>query len=546
VVAFTVSTTDGGAAAAIGAQLNSSAAFAAALQTPLQAALPGLSTVAATPPATLVALTGAYPCAAGSYLSGAACQPCAVGSVAPLAGAATCFVCPAHTAWMNSTACQVCPNNAITSPATPVQCACAPGFYDSRFGVSLDSPLCLACPLGGVCTTGLVAADQDWWRESTLSDVFYKCLVGNCLPENVTGPLNQQALLANQSVALVAEFLQHAPSYTSAAPTNCVLGNAGPLCSLCLPGYVLQSRRCLPCPPGDDWSAWSAGEKSSLVILCAFGGFVVILLAFFQPLLPWLETAAGHAAGFASSALDWFSALPILLMRKCIPKMEPPPPKIPDTPTSSVTAKGPRWPTIDYSPHAHVHSGSDASGSDGGGSSSGDEQEEAEDRWVAGEVGAALTMLNSVRDSLASALDYGKIIINFYQVVSTFIRTLDIPWPHVFTAIMSKISLVNLNLVHLPKAACLNQGVNYYAEFNGYTLGLLATLLFMAGFWALGTLVVAPISLRRLDEEERRRRLSRFSSTCQQRMLMVLFMVYPGVSIVIFGTLSASGRAPQA
>ena len=57
----------------------------------------------------------------------------------------------------------------------------------------------------------------------------------------------------------------------------------------------------------------------------------------------------------------------------------------------------------------------------------------------------------------------------------------------------------------------------------------------MAGFWALGSHVVAPLSLRSLSEEERERRRSRFSSTCQQRMLMLLFVVYPGVSISIFG-----------
>ena len=448
-VAFTVSTTDAGVAATIGAQLGSTAAFAAALQAPLQAALPTLSAVTATAPATLQALTGAYPCAPGSYLSGSVCQPCAIGSVAPSAGAVTCAVCPARSAWMNATSCQACPNNALTSPDTPVQCACAPGFYDSLFGASLDSPVCLSCPLGGVCATGLVAADVDWWRQSTVSDVFYKCDVGNCLAENVTGPLNQQAVLANLSAAQIVAFLQ-APSNASTAPTNCIAGNTGPLCSLCLPGYALQSGRCLPCPPEDAWAAWPAGDKSALLALCAFGGILFILVAFFQPLFPRLEKAAGKAGGVAGAALDYFSALPVMLIQKCVPKKAepaPPPPKIPDTPPSARGAGGPRWPTIDYYHHdAPEESGSEGS-SESGSSSSGDEQEEAENNWVAGEVGAALAMFNSVIDSLADAASYGKILINFYQIVSTFIKTLDIPWPAVFVAWSSKISVINLNLV---------------------------------------------------------------------------------------------------
>jgi hypothetical protein len=37
--------------------------------------------------------------------------------------------------------------------------------------------------------------------------------------------------------------------------------------------------------------------------------------------------------------------------------------------------------------------------------------------------------------------------------VSTFISTLDIPWPRVFTSIMSRVNVINLNLLTLPKAA---------------------------------------------------------------------------------------------
>ena len=124
---------------------------------------------------------------------------------------------------------------------------------------------------------------------------------------------------------------------------------------------------------------------------------------------------------------------------------------------------------------------------------------------------------------------------SFYQIVSTFIRSLDIPWPHIFVTTMGKVSIINLNLVRLPKAACLSPQPSYYAEFNGYTLGLLCALLFIAAFWAFGLFLLAPLTLRGLSEADIKERRGNFSSTCLQRTLMLLFLVYPGVSVAIFG-----------
>ena len=41
---------------------------------------------------------------------------------------------------------------------------------------------------------------------------------------------------------------------------------------------------------------------------------------------------------------------------------------------------------------------------------------------------------------------------SFYQIVSTFIKSLDIPWPSSFRRVMARVSVVNINLVTLPKA----------------------------------------------------------------------------------------------
>ena len=41
------------------------------------------------------------------------------------------------------------------------------------------------------------------------------------------------------------------------------------------------------------------------------------------------------------------------------------------------------------------------------------------------------------------------------QIVSTFLKSLDIPWPTSFGVVMARVSVINLNLVQLPKAVRL-------------------------------------------------------------------------------------------
>ena len=113
---------------------------------------------------------------------------------------------------------------------------------------------------------------------------------------------------------------------------------------------------------------------------------------------------------------------------------------------------------------------------------------------------------------------------------------------------MARVNVVNLNLVQLPAAACLNPSPSYYKQFNGYTLGLVAAMLFSVAMWLFGSKVVSRVSLSGLPEEERATRLTQFRSTVISRVLLVLYVTYPGVSVIIFGifsctTLPVSGTA---
>ena len=131
------------------------------------------------------------------------------------------------------------------------------------------------------------------------------------------------------------------------------------------------------------------------------------------------------------------------------------------------------------------------------------------------------------------------------QVVSTLLRTIDIPWPRIFVSVMSKVSLINLNLVRLPKAACLNPALSYYDEFNGTTLGLLCMLLFILAFWLFGRYLLSPFTLSGVSESERSDRRRQFRGICLQRTLMLLYFIYPGVSVAIFGVFACTQVGDQ-
>ena len=175
----------------------------------------------------------------------------------------------------------LCPSNSVTSPSNPALCACQAGYYDTLYGANLTRPNCKVCPLGGVCNTGYVAAAAGWWRENTRTAVFYRCRVGVCLNENITGPLS-------------AIDIRSLPPPGSPSD-NCVESNTGPLCAVCKDGYAVQSGECAPCAAEDAWDSWSQGSKGGLLIGCIVVGLGVLAIAFLQPVWPALERAVDAA-----------------------------------------------------------------------------------------------------------------------------------------------------------------------------------------------------------------------------------------------------------
>jgi hypothetical protein len=148
-----------------------------------------------------------------------------------------------------------------------------------------------------------VGAKEGFWRESTLSDVFLKCREGVCLEEEVVGPLSLPSNTSAANASTHRRLLLQANISNATAPSNCVEGNMGPLCGLCVPGYALQSGQCLPCDPKDAFDNWSVGSRTALLVLCIAAGFLAVAFLLFQPIVPSLERA--NAAFWASLSAAW-------------------------------------------------------------------------------------------------------------------------------------------------------------------------------------------------------------------------------------------------
>ena len=112
---------------------------------------------------------------------------------------------------------------------------------------------------------------------------------------------------------------------------------------------------------------------------------------------------------------------------------------------------------------------------------------------------------------------------------------------------MAKMGIINLNLLQLPKSACLHPQPLYYKQFLGYTLAFLLAIVLVGLIWLFGSRVLSRYTLRDVSDEERDARLAKFNSVVLQRLLLFAYLTYPGVSVVIISIFSCTtlGALPR-
>jgi hypothetical protein len=408
--------------------------------------------------------TGQAPCPVGSFLNAssalAGCSLCPAGKFTASTGALGCADCPGGTiaSAAGASACAVCPLNARDAQGHTM-CLCAPGFFDSRFGANASDPACVACVQGGNCDAdGLLLAQEGWWRESPEQTQFLKCRGGFCIAEDPPAAAfpHRRALRANASAPI----------------GNCAKGHQGVLCAQCSDGWSMQAGLCVTCRASDSWSSWSGRSRALLIALSAPAGLIFICVAFMLPILPTFERAAENLTSLLANCVNSASNVASGIRRAAMRAAgadKPPVQLITATRTRRLSAglsgklgrqgsglrtvrsfngqrpahSGPTGGVIQATSDAvpYLHSLSFAS-------STGDIDGDGE-----GDLGAD-QLMEAARSFVFAVLRPVKILINFFQIVSSFIGTLDVPWPRYFFVIMSRVNVVNINLVQLPRTGC--------------------------------------------------------------------------------------------
>lgn len=77
--------------------------------------------------------------------------------------------------------------------------------------------------------------------------------------------------------------------------------------------------------------------------------------------------------------------------------------------------------------------------------------------------------LSSAKQSFIFPL---RILIDWFQITSSFGTVFLIPWPPTYELVMSRVSFIRLNFSDLPALSCFNQNPSFYFIFDAYTWGI--------------------------------------------------------------------------
>ena len=375
-------------------------------------------------------------CPKGQIWTGVSCKPCATGLYA--ASSTICATCPVGTT--------------TTGPGAPsvAFCNCASGSYRVPLSDVLDasSISCMPCPDGARCPgegDNRAYAREGFWRESLVDAVnFYECKEGICLEEEglplVSYTVRQQmggdpllvktsgdagstlcALLQDPSLCIPPEL-----------ESKCREGHTGLLCSLCLPGYAVQSGFCEPCERRAAISKWTVGVQTASA---AVGGALIILgicaIVWF-PLLPKV---------YAERVLESFRSLRQIPMR------------VSSTLYSGLRATlrpvttcivRPQVDTRPRRPHRLF-------------------------RKLERIVAAMKRRLSTLFVSIT-------LVIKTMQLVGSFEESMAIPWPASFRLFGPATSASNIQIFQIPALACLAPNLKLYKRTESLTLWLIAAV----------------------------------------------------------------------
>ena len=129
----------------------------------------------------------------------------------------------------------------------------------------------------------------------------------------------------------------------------------------------------------------------------------------------------------------------------------------------------------------------------------------------------------------AMAPQMGKIVLSFYQVVSSFFN-FNVKWPALLTKVLLMAENVNLSVLTIPGLSCIAMGTNYYMKLLGYTVG---PLIILAMIVLPSLLATAVLSSEKRSTAPWKSRYDAAKASMMNNICYFLFIIYPTVSLTV-------------
>ena len=433
------------------------------------------------------------------------CIPGYFGNIENAVGA--CTQCPSdsyRSAADPPDACRSCPATSHTfSPgATSVSnCLCATNFFNDVHGGENGSFACVPVPVGGwapQADSRLFALDN-YWRPDGNHTQFFECSGGMCFKE--TPPTD--------------------PNVTQLG-YKCRAGHTGHLCAVCQENWAYQGTYCRQCRPGQQFHEWSKRTQVAVLVTAAGVVTVAVFLLFLLPLFPRTE------AMFAQAAMPAVQRMERLLGDIAAQSR-------PMSAGSRPTSAAARARRISHAVEHRLHALQASAGlppsrprySRHGG----------HDDDVLGLAAKTNTEVfaiplehpTRVQVLLETLGQPVKIIISFWQIVSSFSNNLAVPWPSVYYSLASSLSVTSLQFLRLPQINCIQPQVSFFTVFNITTLSFFGFAVFALAAYFIGS----ASAVAKADKNRQRR----FKARVLKVFWWGAFFFYPQVastSIFIF------------
>ena len=476
----------------------------------------------------------------------------------------TCRLCTAdEVVPPGSLSCEACPALSKPAPGSTEQCVCRAGFYGTIVGAvgactecpadtyrSVNDPpnKCLDCPvtshtfaLGATSVTDCLCAENTFNDRSGVNQTFSCAAV----PDGGWAPQADSRLFALEGYwrpsANYSQFFSctngmcrkefPAENGTQQLGYNCREGHTGHLCAVCEQDWAYQGVYCSKCDNTQKYEAWTPAKRGGLIFIGVFLLVTGLFFLFYLPLFPRIEAwtssmlrpamdrmekvltnvanAARPASGVGSRPVSSSAAyrprsaghrgiastlasVTKSLRQRAVTEAPPPPPPQPrDGRAARDSTDSARRTSAFRRSSLRMGIAPSDSGAKGHDSAS--------------VVHVRVQRPNRVNLFLDMVAEPARIVIGFWQIVSSFSSNLYVPWPSIYYALANSLNVVSLQFLKLPAISCVQPAVSFFTIFNGVTIATAIYCIFCLTTYYMG----ARTTIATRDVERRQRFKSR-------------------------------------